>query len=155
MGLQDKRCVCPAGCWEKMTMDFSWSEEQLIYRQAVIDFAEKELNAEIIEDDRQGSFPRQKWLKCARYGIQGLSFPEEYGGAEADILTTMLTMEGLGYACRDNGLIFAINAQMWSVQMPIFSFGTEEQKRKYLPGLCKGDLIGAHGMSEPDSGSDA
>jgi alkylation response protein AidB-like acyl-CoA dehydrogenase len=64
-------------------------------------------------------------------------------------------MEGLGYGCRDNGLIFAMNAQMWSVQHPILSFGTEEQKQKYLPGLCSGELIGAHGMSEPDSGSDA
>ena len=136
-------------------MDFSWTEEQLTYRRAVIDFAEKELNGDIIDDDRRGNFPRHKWQKCARYGIQGLPFPEEFGGAEADILTTMLTMEGLGYACRDNGLIFAINAQMWSVQMPIFTFGTEEQKRKYLPGLCRGDMIGAHGMSEPDSGSDA
>ena len=67
----------------------------------------------------------------------------------------MLTMEGLGYGCRDNGLIFAINAQMWSVQMPIQSFGTEAQKKRYLEGMCRGEIIGAHGMSEPDSGSDA
>jgi hypothetical protein len=67
----------------------------------------------------------------------------------------MLAMEGLGYGCRDNGLIFAINAQMWSVQHPILSFGTQEQKEKYLPGLCSGDLIGGQGMTEPDSGSDA
>jgi alkylation response protein AidB-like acyl-CoA dehydrogenase len=64
-------------------------------------------------------------------------------------------MEGLGYGSRDNGLIFAMNAQLWSVQMPILTFGSEAQKRKYLPGLCNGDLIGMHGMSEPDSGSDA
>ena len=70
-------------------------------------------------------------------------------------MTTMLVMEGLGYSCRDNGLIFAMNAQMWSVQHPILVFGSEEQKRKYLPGLCSGELIGAHGMSEPDFGSDA
>jgi alkylation response protein AidB-like acyl-CoA dehydrogenase len=73
----------------------------------------------------------------------------------ADILTTALAMEGLGYACKDSGLIFGINAQMWSVQMPILRFGTEEQKRKYLPDLCCGKSIGAHGMTEPDSGSDA
>jgi alkylation response protein AidB-like acyl-CoA dehydrogenase len=136
-------------------MDFSWSEEQLAYRQAVIEFAQKELNEEVMENDHQAVFPRQNWGKCAKFGILGLPFPEEYGGAEADVLTTMLTMEGLGYGCRDNGLIFAMNAQMWSVQMPIFSFGTEEQKRKYLPGMCRGELIGAHGMTEPDSGSDA
>lgn len=136
-------------------MDFSWTDEQLAYRQAVVEFARKNLNDEILEDDRERNFPRDKWLKCADFGIQGLPFPEEYGGADADVMTTMLTMEGLGYGCRDNGLIFAMNAQMWSVQMPIFSFGTAEQKQKYLPGLCSGEIIGAHGMTEPDSGSDA
>jgi hypothetical protein len=64
-------------------------------------------------------------------------------------------MEGLGYGCGDNGLIFALNAQLWSVELPILTFGTEEQKQRYLPGLCSGELIGAHGMTEPNSGSDA
>jgi hypothetical protein len=136
-------------------MDFSWTEEQISFKNAVITFAQKELNEELVEHDRQGEISLENWKKCARFGIQGLPFPEEYGGANADILTTMLTMEGLGYGCRDNGLVFAINAQMWSVQMPIFNFGTEEQKQKFLPGLCSGKIIGAHGMSEPDSGSDA
>ncbi len=136
-------------------MDFSWSEEQLTYRNAVVDFAKKELSEGLLEREREAGFSREIWQKCARFGIQGLPFPEQYGGAEADILTTMLTMEGLGYGCRDNGLIFAINAQMWSVQMPIFSFGSDAQKQKYLPGMCSGEIIGAHGMSEPDSGSDA
>jgi alkylation response protein AidB-like acyl-CoA dehydrogenase len=136
-------------------MDFSWSEEQLEYRRAVVEFAKKELGGELIDRDRRSEFPHDDWKKCATFGIQGLPFPEAYGGGEADILTTMLTMEGLGYGCRDNGLIFAINAQMWSVQMPIFKFGGEEVKEKYLPGLIDGTIIGAHGMSEPDSGSDA
>ena len=136
-------------------MDFSWSEEQLAYKKAVIDFARKELNEGIIERDLEGGFSRENWKKCADFGIQGLPFPEEYGGVGADIITSMLMMEGLGYGSRDNGLIFGINAQMWSVQMPIYSYGSEEQKKKYLPGLCSGELIGAHGMSEPDSGSDA
>jgi alkylation response protein AidB-like acyl-CoA dehydrogenase len=136
-------------------VEFGWTEEQLAYKKAVIDFARKELNEGIIERDREGTFSRENWQKCADFGIQGLPFPEEYGGANADIVTSMLMMEGLGYGCRDNGLIFGINAQMWSVQMPIFSYGSEAQKRKYLPGLCNGELIGAHGMSEPDSGSDA
>jgi len=136
-------------------MDFSWSEEQLAYKKAVIEFAQKELKDDLIELDRNSGFSRENWEKCARFGIHGLPFPEKYGGAEADILTTMLTMEGLGYGCKDNGLIFGINAQMWSVQMPIFSFGTEAQKEKYLPNMCSGKIIGAHGMSEPDSGSDA
>ena len=136
-------------------MDFSWSEEQLAYKEAVIKFSQKELNEGVIERDRQGTISRENWLKCARLGILGLPIPEKYGGSGADILTTMLAMEGLGYGCRDNGLIFAMNAQMWSVQLPILIFGTEDQKEKYLPGLCGGELVGAHGMSEPDSGSDA
>jgi alkylation response protein AidB-like acyl-CoA dehydrogenase len=136
-------------------MDFSWSEEQLGFKKAVIEFAQKELNAGLAERDRESTFSRENWLKCARFGLHGLSIPEAYGGSDADIITTMLVMEGLGYGCRDNGLIFAINAQMWSVQHPILTFGTAEQKAKYLPGLISGELIGAHGMTEPDSGSDA
>ena len=136
-------------------MDFSWSDEQLEFKRAVIEFARKELDSGLIERDQKAEFWRDGWQKCADLGIIGLPFPEKYGGADADVLTTMLTMEGLGYGCKDNGLIFGINAQMWSVMMPIFKFGTEAQKEKYLPGLCNGEIIGAHGMSEPDSGSDA
>jgi alkylation response protein AidB-like acyl-CoA dehydrogenase len=66
----------------------------------------------------------------------------------------MLAMEGLGYACRDNGLAFALNAQIWTVQLPIVQAGTEAQKARFLPGLSSGELIGAHAMSEPESGSD-
>lgn len=136
-------------------MDFSWSEEQIEFKQAVIAFAQRELKADLIELDKHGQLARDNWQKCAQFGILGLPFPEQYGGANEDIMTTMLTMEGLGYGCKDNGLIFGMNAQMWSVQMPILLFGSEEQKQKYLPPLISGEMIGAHGMSEPDSGSDA
>lgn len=136
-------------------MDFSWDDEQLAYKKAVIEFAKKDLNQDLIERDREANLSRENWKKCADFGIQGMPFPEEFGGADADILTSMLTMEGLGYGCKDNGLIFGINAQMWSVQMPILHFGTQEQKQKYLPDLCNGDQIGAHGMTEPNTGSDA
>jgi len=136
-------------------MDFTWNEEQLAFKKAVIEFAQKEMNEEMIERDKQGIFSRDLWKKCARFGILGLPVPEEYGGSDADILTAMLTMEGLGYGCHDNGLIFGMNAQMWSVQLPILTFGSEDQKKKYLPGMCNGDIIGAHGMTEPDTGSDA
>ncbi|MFW6042499.1 MAG: acyl-CoA dehydrogenase family protein [Chloroflexota bacterium] len=136
-------------------MDFSWNSEQLEFKDAVIKFAQRELNDNVLERDRQGRLAREAWQKCADFGILGLAIPEAYGGAGEDIMTTMLVMEGLGYGCKDNGLIFAMNAQMWSVQHPILTFGTDQQKQKYLPGLCCGELIGAHGMSEPDSGSDA
>lgn len=136
-------------------MDFTWSEEQLEFRKAAVEFAQKELNHGLGERDHAGKFSHENWQKCARFGIFGLSFPEEFGGTADDIMTTMLVMEGLGYGCRDNGLLFAINAQMWSVQHPISAFGTPAQKQKYLTRLIKGEIIGAHGMTEPDSGSDA
>ena len=136
-------------------MDFSWTEEQLKFKKAVIEFAQKELNEGLIDRDRIGELAHKNWKRCAQIGILGLAIPEKYGGSGTDIMTTMLVMEGLGYGCRDNGLIFAMNAQMWSVQHPILTFGTEVQKQKYLPGMCSGELIGAHGMSEPESGSDA
>jgi hypothetical protein len=136
-------------------MDFSWTEEQIQFRDSIIEFAAGRLNKDMIARDRSAKFSRDLWKECAEVGILGLALPEEYGGTNQDVLTTMLIVEGLGYGCRDNGLVFALNAQMWSVQHPIAKFGTDEQKQKYLPALCSGDLIGAHGMTEPDAGSDA
>lgn len=135
-------------------MDFSWTQEQVLLKEEMIRFA-KDLNKDFSNRDCQGGFSRESWKKCAEFGVLGLPVPEKYGGSGADIMTTMLAMEGLGYGCKDNGLIFAMNAQMWSVQHPIQEFGSEKQKEKYLPALCRGEHIGAHGMSEPESGSDA
>jgi alkylation response protein AidB-like acyl-CoA dehydrogenase len=136
-------------------MDFAFTSEQLEFKDGAIRFAQKALNDDVIERDKNAAFSRELWKKCADFGVQSCAFPEQYGGNNADILSTMLLMEGLGYACKDSGLIFAINGQMWTVQMPILRFGTEAQKSKYLPKLCSGEWIGAHGMTEPDSGSDA
>lgn len=136
-------------------MDFSWSEEQAQFRQAAVTFARNELNEGLLERDKSGEFNRAGWKKCAEFGIQGLPVPREYGGMGADPLTTVGVLESLGYGCKDNGLIFSINAHMWTVEIPLLGFGSEEQKRRYLPGLCNGDLIGGNAMSEPGSGSDA
>ncbi len=136
-------------------MDFSWSDEQTALRHAVIEFAQKELNDRLVERDAAYEFSREAWNKCAELGIQGLPFPEKFGGQGADYLTTMLAMEALGYGCRDNGLIFSINAHLWSGALPIWRFGTEEQQEKYLPGLIDGSLIAVQGMTEPGTGSDA
>jgi alkylation response protein AidB-like acyl-CoA dehydrogenase len=136
-------------------MDFAWTPEQLAFREAVVDFARKALRDDLIQRDKGAEFNRELWTRCGEFGIQGLPFPEEYEGGGQGILTTILAMEALGYACPDNGLLFGLAAQMWSVQMPILRFGTEDQKRRYLPRLNRGEWIGAHGMSEPDSGSDA
>lgn len=112
-------------------MDFSWSDEELSFKSAVIEFAQKELNEGLIERDHEGELSLENWQKCAQFGILGLPFSEKYGGSDADILTTMLVTEWLGYGCRDNGLIFALNAQTWSVQMPIYFFGNELQYVSY------------------------
>ena len=136
-------------------MDFAWSEEQQELRDAVIRFARNQLGSDLIERDRTHGFSREAWTQCAEFGIQGLPIPQRYGGSGEDALTTVLAIEALGYGCRDNGLLFGISAQLWSVEMPILHFGTEPQRERYLPRLCAGSWIGAHGMSEPDSGSDA
>ncbi|MGH2740445.1 MAG: acyl-CoA dehydrogenase family protein [Actinomycetota bacterium] len=136
-------------------MDFSLTEEQTRFREEVLRFAEAELNDDLIRRDADGTFSREAWKKCAALGIQGMPVPQEYGGLAADPLTIMIAMEALGYGCRDNGLLFSLNAQMWSCEVPLVKFGTEEQKRRYLPGLCDGSLIGVQAMTEPESGSDA
>lgn len=137
-------------------MDLSWTKEQLDYKQKVIDFAEKKLNTSISEHDRDCIFSRKDWEKCADFGIQGLASPLKYGGQnnEVDILTATLAMEGLGYGCRDNGLPFSLNAQMWTVQLPIAEFGSEFQKNKYLKPMASGKQIGCHGLTEANAGSD-
>lgn len=136
-------------------MDFSWSLEQQERKKEIINFAKNELSNDFIQRDKVGQFSRSDWEKCAQFGIIGLPMPKEFGGSEADIMETMLVMEALGYAYRDNALIFGMNAQMWSVQMPILSHGTQVQKERYLKPMIAGSMIGAHCMSEPDSGSDA
>ena len=137
-------------------MDFSWSPEQIEYKNKVIEFARTELQGDLIERDRQGVFPRDLWLKCAEFGIQGLAAPKAYGGQkeEIDLLTSVLAMEAFGYACPDNGLALGLNAHMWTVQVPIVQFGSESQKQKFLPEMVNGRWIAAHGLTEPSSGSD-
>lgn len=137
-------------------MDFSWSEEELQLRQKVVDFAQQELNEDLVNRDQHGIFSRKVWCRCAEFGIQGFATPGQYGGRneQIDFLSAILAMEGLGYGCRDNGLAFGLNAQMWTVQLPIVQFGTEDQKQKFLPRLTNGQWIGAHAITEQDAGSD-
>ena len=136
-------------------MDFSWSDKQLAFKQRVIQFAQENLNGDIVERDHQGKFSWENWKKCAEFGIQGMCIPEEYSGSPAlDIMTAVLAMEALGYGCEDNGLTLGLNAQMWTVQILLQQFGTDEQKQRYLPRLCHGEWIGVHALSEPNAGSD-
>jgi alkylation response protein AidB-like acyl-CoA dehydrogenase len=136
-------------------MEFAFSETQQHWYDAAVGFARDELyDAEAIEREQRAEFWREGFERCGRFGIPGLPIPVEYGGQGLDLPTTLAAMEGLGYGCPDTGLIFAINAALWTVTMPILSFGTEDQKRRYLPGLCNGRLLGCNGASEPEAGSD-
>jgi alkylation response protein AidB-like acyl-CoA dehydrogenase len=136
-------------------VEFSLSAEQRELKEAAVAFARAKLNQDLAKREEAGEFPVEAWQACARFGIQGLPVPAELGGGGADTLTTVLVMEALGYGCHDNGLIFSLNAQMWSLELPLVKVGTPVQQRAYLPGLMSGELIGVHAMTEPDSGSDA
>ena len=137
-------------------MDFGWTDEQLARRRAALDFARAELaDDELAERDREGRFSPELWARCARFGLLRLSVPAAQGGEELDLPTAMLVMEGLGEGCLDNGLTFALNAQLWTVQRPIARFGSAEQRDRFLPGMADGRLVGAHALTEPDAGSDA
>ena len=136
-------------------MDFGLTDEQSSIRDEIAAFASAELNDDLVVHDADSTFDREAWKKCAAVGIQGLAVPEEYGGSEADPVTILAAMEGLGFGCRDNGLIFSLNAHMWSCEVPIVAFGSPAQKAKYLPRLADGSQIGVQAMTEPGSGSDA
>jgi alkylation response protein AidB-like acyl-CoA dehydrogenase len=105
--------------------------------------------------DPDSVFSRESWARCGEFGIMGLPVPEEYGGGGADVVTTMLALEALGYGCRDAGLVFSINAHMWTSVIPVWTYGSEDQKRTWLSGLSSGRLIGCHAITEPEAGSDA
>jgi alkylation response protein AidB-like acyl-CoA dehydrogenase len=137
-------------------MEFALSETQATWQEAAIRFAREELldDLDLAGRDERREFWREGWRRCARFGIQGLPIPAEYGGKGLGLPETIAAMEGLGYACPDNGLIFAINASMWTVAIPILLHGTDDQRRRYLPGLSDGSIVGANGASEPEAGSD-
>lgn len=135
-------------------MDFSWSQEQKRLRRAAYDLG-LTFNEGFLEREKQSQFNHDAWMALAEFGLQAMPVPKQYGGGGADALTTVGVLESLGHGCEDNGLIFSANAQMWTVEMPILQFGTEEQKHKWLPRLCSGEIIGGNSMTEPDSGSDA
>lgn len=136
-------------------MDFALSDEQQLLRQQIILFAERELNDGVKERDRNHTFPEDLWLKCGEMGLHGLPVPEEHGGSGLDPLSTAIALEAFGYGCRDGGLVFSVCAHLLSCAIPLWKFGSDEQKKRYLPDLCCGRLIGVHAMTEPQSGSDA
>ena len=135
-------------------MEFGWTNEQQQLREAAKAFAQQELNGHLSPGMGAETFPHAAWKRCADFGIHGLPVPHAYGGKGCDALTTVGVLEVLGYGCRDNGLLFALNAQLWGCTTPLMLFGTEAQKQRYLPGICRGELIGGIAITEPETGSD-
>jgi alkylation response protein AidB-like acyl-CoA dehydrogenase len=134
-------------------MDFELTEEQQMIRETVRDFAENEIMPIAAEVDQEGEFPAENFRRMAELGLLGLPWPEEYGGAGGDTVSYAIAAEEISRACGSHGLSYAAHISLGSA--PIFLFGTEEQKRKFLTPLARGDAIGALGLTEPEAGSDA
>ena len=130
------------------------TEQQQKLQDAAIAFARAGLSHDMVNNDRECRFARDAWQRCAEFGVLGMPIPEEYGGLGLGLSELLAVMEGLGYGTRDQGLLFSLNAHLWTNSIPILVYGTEEQRRRYLPPLCDGTLVGANAASEPDAGSD-
>lgn len=135
-------------------MDFAPSESERAWHDAAIAFAREHLAEDVRDRDERREFWREGWRRCAEFGIHGLPVPAEFGGRGQDLQTTLAAMQGLGYASPDGGLLFAVNACLWTVTLPLLKYGTDAQRQRYLPGLCDGAIIGANAASEPEAGSD-
>ena len=134
-------------------MDFELTDEQQFIRQTVRDFAQKEIAPRSAQIDETGEFPHDIFNKMGELGLLGLPFPEEYGGAEADALSVALATEEI--ARGDGSTALAYLAHIGLGSTPIFLYGTEEQKRKFLVPAAKGEYLAAFGLTEPQAGSDA
>lgn len=134
-------------------MDFSLSKQELLFLQMIREFAEKEVKPLAAEVDEQERFPMETVEKMARLGIMGIPVPKQYGGAGGSNLMYIMGVEELSKVCGTTGVILSAHTSLCAA--PILHFGTEEQKMKYLPGLCAGKQIGAFGLTEPNAGTDA
>jgi butyryl-CoA dehydrogenase len=134
-------------------MNFQLTKEQEFVRKMVSEFAETEVEPIAAEIDAEHRFPEETVEKMAKYGLLGVPFPTEYGGAGGDHISYAITVEELSKKCASTGVICSAHTSLccW----PIFNWGTEEQKRKYLPDLLSGKKLGAFGLTEPNAGTDA
>ena len=134
-------------------MNFELTTEQREMRELVRKFAKEEIAPRAADIDETDTFPRDIVRKMGQLGLMGLPIPEEYGGVGADFLSYMLAIEEISYASAALGVILAVHTSVGS--FPILYFGTEAQKRHYLPKLTSGEYIGAFALTEPGAGSDA
>ncbi|MBN1136035.1 MAG: acyl-CoA dehydrogenase [Anaerolineae bacterium] len=134
-------------------MNFELDEEQRLVRDMVRDFAQQELAPRAAQVDKTEEFPAESIRKMAELGLLGLPYPEKYGGGGGDYVSYAIAMEEVARACGTTALIYAAHVSLGCG--PIYYFGTEEQKQKWLPRLCSGKGLGAFGLTEPEAGSDA
>ena len=134
-------------------MDFTLSKEHEMARTLFKEFAEKEVKPLAQEIDEEHRFPRETVDKLAKYGFLGIPVSKEYGGQGCDILTYAMCVEELSKVCGTTGVIVSAHTSL--CVDPIVTYGTPEQKAKYLPDLCSGKKLGAFGLTEPGAGTDA
>ncbi|HJC23478.1 MAG TPA: acyl-CoA dehydrogenase [Candidatus Eisenbergiella merdavium] len=134
-------------------MDFTLSKEHEMARTLFRDFAEKEVKPLAQEVDETEIFPRGTVEKMAKLGFLGIPIPKEYGGQGCDPLTYAMCVEELSKVCGTTGVIVSAHTSLCCD--PILTYGTEEQKQKYLVPLAKGEKLGAFGLTEPGAGTDA
>lgn len=134
-------------------MNFQLTKEQEFVRKMVREFAVNEVEPLAADIDKEHRFPVETVEKMAKYGLLGIPFPTEYNGAGGDHISYAITVEELSRVCASTGVICSAHTSLccW----PIFNWGTEEQKKKYLPDLLSGKKLGAFGLTEPNAGTDA
>lgn len=133
-------------------MNFQLSEEQEMLRRMVRDFAENEVEPTAAERDEEERFDREIFDKMAQLGLTGIPWPAEYGGIGSDYLSYVLAVEELSRVCASTGV--TLSAHISLASWPIYTYGTEEQKKNFLTRLASGEALGAYALSEPGAGSD-
>jgi len=136
-------------------MDFRFTDEQKAFKEQVLKFSQKELAPLAEEADWKGEFCWDAWKKMGAFGLLGLTYPEEYGGSGADVVTACLAGEAVAQGGAEGGLCLSWGAHTYLCGDTILTHGTEEQKRKYVPKIASGEWVGAMGLTEPGAGSDA
>lgn len=134
-------------------MDFQLTKEQEFVRKMVREFATEEVEPLAADIDQEHRFPEETVEKMAKYALLGVPFPTKYGGAGGDSVSYAITVEELSKKCASTGVICSAHTSLccW----PIFKWGNEDQKMKYLPDLLSGKKLGAFGLTEPNAGTDA
>jgi len=134
-------------------MNFELSQDHKVLQDAVRDFVNKEIKPIAMKIDEEHMIPDELVKKMGEMGFLGSYLPEEYGGAGLDMLSYAIVVEEVSKACGSSGVLISAHTSLCSG--PIYTFGTEEQKKKWLPALNSGEIIGCFLLTEPDAGSDA